>query len=126
MSFWKSTKIKKARKQHVCALCGNVININDSYYRETGTCDNDFNDYCLCERCSFLLDYYHDEGDIGDLDCILFKNDMITCDNCSSINITDKKYSPDKMLMTCKCKDCGTTFTTDLSIDGLKEIISRY
>ena len=56
MSFWRTTLIKKSRKDYPCQLCQLKIAKGTSYYNEVGSNGNDFNAYKLHPECKFMVD----------------------------------------------------------------------
>ena len=55
MTEFESSKICKARKQHVCGLCYEPITVGSDYKRERGKNDGDFYDNKFCLRCDKLI-----------------------------------------------------------------------
>nr|MDD3417570.1 hypothetical protein [Lachnospiraceae bacterium] len=122
MSFWNSRK-HKARKEHKCQYCGKKILIGETYNRETGIYESEFNDYCLCERCRWVLTNIDNESDeLGDFYDAIFEFDLVSCPSCGSINLREYDMSDDMQTMECECDKCDTKWIADLSIDGLKKI----
>ena len=120
MSFWKS-RTHKAKKEHKCQYCGKKILVGETYRRETGTYDGDFNDYCLCERCRWVLTNIDNESDeLGEFYDAIFEFDLASCPNCNSINLRDFDFSEDMQTMECECDKCDNKYIVDLSIAGLK------
>ena len=125
MSFWNSIE-RKARKEHKCIYCGKTIEKGETYSRETGTFEGEFNDYCLCLRCLWLINSFaSDEEYLADIYETLFENDLIICPSCSSTNLREYDISNDKMSMNCECDNCDEKWVADLSIEGIKELINR-
>jgi len=121
MSFWKSRE-HKARKVHKCLYCGRTIEVGEIYDRETGVFEGDFNDYCLCLRCLFLVDKYERNGDeLGNFYDTLLEQYLMPCPSCDSINLRTHNFSKDKMSCECECGSCGEKWTADLSIEGIKK-----
>ena len=50
MEFY-TEKMVKARKDHICHLCGDEITKGAEYFRESGKFDGDFFDRCTCPDC---------------------------------------------------------------------------
>lgn len=126
MSFWNSRK-HNARKEHQCLYCEKIITIGEIYNRETGIYEGEFNDYCLCERCKWVLENIDNDCDeIGNFYDTLFEFDLIPCPSCGSIEFGDHDMSDDKQTIKCKCKKCNELWNADLSIDGLKQITSQW
>jgi hypothetical protein len=50
--------IRKARKQHKCCECGNVINIGENYQYVSGIWDGEPSSYKTCESCSSVRDSF--------------------------------------------------------------------
>ena len=50
MEFY-TEKWVKARKVHICHICGDEIPTGTVYSRESGKFDGDFFDCCTCEDC---------------------------------------------------------------------------
>ena len=126
MSFWKESFIKSARKEHTCVYCNKDIKVGDTYIRETGIFEGDFNDYCLCPRCQYLVNKY-DSGEV--LSCLydtLVENDYIVCPACGSINFKDFKVCEDKNSVYGECRDCGDKFATMITLDALIDIDDKY
>lgn len=62
MSFWNSIE-RKARKEHSCIYCGKTIEKGETYSRESGTFEGEFNDYCLCLRCVWLINSFETDNE---------------------------------------------------------------
>lgn len=123
MSFWNSIK-RKARKEHSCIYCRKTIAKGEEYSRETGTFEGDFNDYCLCLRCAWLIDTFETDNEyLADIWETLFNNDLIPCPSCGSNNLREYDMIENKQEMECECDKCNEKWVADLSIEGLKEII---
>lgn len=121
MSFWRSKQIKEARKPHECAYCGRTIRVGERYSRETGTYEGEFDDYCLCDRCSwFVRETKIHEDELGCLTDDLFGCDIVRCPSCGSSNCRYYGLTKDKMFMYCECKECDEWWAADLSIEGLE------
>lgn len=56
--FNRFNHIKKARKEHECAVCGRQIDIGESCDKFTGTFDNDFQSWYACKTCIELQDEF--------------------------------------------------------------------
>ena len=61
MTEFESSKICKARKQHVCGLCYELITVGSDYKRERGKNNGDFYDSKFCLRCDGLITEYYAE-----------------------------------------------------------------
>lgn len=57
MEFYTSNKVK-ARKVHVCEMCGGQINPGEEYQRESGKYDGEFFDRKLHLDCLSVLEEY--------------------------------------------------------------------
>lgn len=96
------------------------------YHRETGIYENEFNDYCLCERCRWVLQNIDNESDeLGSFYDSIFEFDLVSCPACDSINLREYDFLDDMQTMECECDDCDTKWTADLSIEELELIISQ-
>lgn len=124
MSFWKSKK-HKAKKQHRCEYCGRYIQIGEEYDRETGTFEGDFQDYCLCFRCLFIIDKLENDEYLGDFYDMVFDN-FLDCPACGKHNLIAYEFTDDRMSCECECDCCREKWIVDLSIDGIKEVMSRW
>lgn len=122
MGFWTSVN-RKARKEHKCAYCEKVIQVGDRYSRETGKYDGEFNNYCLCLRCKWLIDKFEVEY-LEDICFTLSENDLINCPSCGTYDVKYLVISEDKQELNCKCEECGEEWVADLTINGIKESIS--
>lgn len=61
--FW-SSKTVRARKQHRCDLCGEVIAPGQPYSRGAGVVEGDFTTWNECNPCSeFSLVYFSESGE---------------------------------------------------------------
>jgi hypothetical protein len=126
VSFWKSIK-RKARKKHNCEYCSKEIKKGEKYSRETGTFEGDFNDYCLCLRCTWFLDTFRTESEyLQDLYSELFEEDLISCCECGSYRVDIQDISEDKQVLSCRCRKCSTEWEQDISLESLKDIASRH
>ena len=122
MSFWNSIK-RKARKEHSCIYCRKIIAKGEEYSRETGIFDGDFNDYCLCLRCVWLINTFEtDKEYLADIWETLINNDLIPCPSCGSNNPRECSMIENKQKVECECDECDEKWVADLSIEGLKEI----
>jgi len=118
VSFWNSRK-HKARKEHRCQYCGKKILAGEIYHRETGIYESEFNDYCLCERCRWVLTNIDNESDeLGDFLDAIFELDLVSCPSCGSINLREYEMSDNKQSMECECDKCDTKWIEDLSLNG--------
>ena len=63
MSFWDTTHIQKARKDHDCQYCQMKIKKGTSYYKEVGVVDGDFNAYKIHPECKFEVAETFERGD---------------------------------------------------------------
>ena len=62
-NFYNNTH-PKARKEHICDICGEKIKVGERYSKQVGTFDGDFYNNCYCLDCEAVLDAYfrfHDE-----------------------------------------------------------------
>lgn len=57
MEFYNVTT-PKARKRHVCEACGRVIEVGETYQRETGKWEGDFFSRAQCLDCANVMDYW--------------------------------------------------------------------
>lgn len=125
MSFW-SSKRHKARKEHYCQYCGKTIAIGEEYDRETGIYEGEFNDYCLCERCKWVIENIDTGSDeLGDFNSTIFEYDLASCPSCGSINLREYDFSDDMQTMECECDKCDNTWVADLSITGLSSRLQQ-
>lgn len=65
MEFY-SRYFPKARKEHVCEMCGETIPAGETYCREVGKFEGDFFCRKLHEKCFFALDEYLRQSDDGE------------------------------------------------------------
>lgn len=124
MSFWKSRQYK-SKKQHRCEYCDKTIEVGEEYSRETGTFEGDFQDFCLCFRCDFVIDKFENDEYLGDFYETVFEN-FLDCPACGDCNLREHEFSADKMSCECECDHCDEKWTADLSIEGIKEVMSRW
>lgn len=61
MSFWTST-LRKRRKEHSCATCGQVVAPGEHSFDESGVFDGDFNSYKQCQACHDIVAYFFWRG----------------------------------------------------------------
>ncbi len=54
MEFYNSKKYK-AKKEHICEMCGSVIHIGENYYRQSGKFDGEFFDRSLHTHCNNMM-----------------------------------------------------------------------
>lgn len=124
MSFWESTFVKAARNTHVCLCCGKVINAEESYYREAGIYEGEFQHYSLCERCRYLFyNFKYDDIPIDFYDALISQG-ILNCPVCGK-HPYEWSLSGDGNTAHCEC-DCEEIYTVDLSIEGIKAIQSRH
>ncbi len=116
--FWNSTN-HKARKSHTCLYCGKTISPGETYWRERGMCDGDFQSYCLCERCKTIIPYFCLDEYIGDFIDDLQEMDMLNCPECGHWNSRWWEMASDKMSIEIQCDSCDHTYTVDLSEEAL-------
>lgn len=126
MSFWNS-RYRKARKEHRCEYCGKKIKIGETYSRETGIYEGDFNDYAMCARCRAI---WHDmtsswSDELGEFRDDLFENDLVMCPACGSVNRQDYDFAEDMQSVTCECLDCGREYTVDLSAEAILAVFAE-
>ena len=123
MSFWNSRE-QKARKQHKCIYCGKTIQKGEQYNRESGMFDGEFQDYCLCARCRWLIDTFETgEEYLSDIYDTLDNNDLVLCPLCGSRNQRECHISRDRQSMECECDDCDEKWVADLTIAALERMI---
>ena len=120
MSFWKSVE-HKAQKKHCCELCHKAIKVGEKYSRQTGVVEGDFQDYCLCLRCLWLLKQNPGREVIGDIWELLSDYDYITCPNCGSYNYEIEEVDEDIEKLTFSCDKCGNWWPENLSLEALKK-----
>lgn len=108
LEFFRQTN-PRARKQHTCQLCKNVISVGEKYIRQSGKYDGDMFDNCYCETCDNILqafcldqseheysedwidDWLHDKYCIN---CSSDSSDTCTCNSAITCSIIRNKYSP--------------------------------
>jgi uncharacterized protein YbaR (Trm112 family) len=124
MSFWNSVFVKKARKQHQCAYCFCHIQEGIPCWHETGTHEDEFNDYYLCERCKKLIVFggiWYDGDELGEFEDNLWETDFLMCPKCKSYNTHIDKYFDSKTRCSVICEDCDNEYNVDLSAENLLE-----
>jgi len=57
MEFY-SDGIHKARKEHKCIICNQIIAVGEKYHRQSGKYEGDFFDRCLHMTCNKMMDGY--------------------------------------------------------------------
>ena len=124
MSFWNSTLIKKSRTIHRCEYCHAKIGSGQSYYRETGKLNDEFNDYALCLRCRALLisnvsSWNDDNDELGNFDEAFTESGFIKCPECGCTDLLDETYSENMLSVELTCEGCEKIYTVDLSADNL-------
>ena len=122
--FWSSVIVKKSRKKHCCEYCGAVIEIGNSYSRESGKFEGDIQDYALCLRCRKLLDsnnptWAMDDGELGNFHDAFMDSRFIKCQKCNSSWVGDVIYSDDMTGVSITCDKCGEIYKVDLSAENL-------
>ena len=129
MSSWNSRHVKKTKKEHKCIYCRCKIEIGSSCWHETGTCDGDFNDYRLCERCHHLFTVYSQEfcpdSEIGEFFEDLLNCGIIECPNCHEDSYREWELSGDKQSIEIECDNCDHKYVVDLSIEGIDKFMRR-
>lgn len=120
MSFWKSVE-HKAQKKHCCELCHKAIQVGEKYSRQTGVVEGDFQDYCLCLRCLWLLKQHPGREVIGDIWELLSDYDYISCPNCGAYNYEIEEVDEDIENLTFSCGKCGNWWLENLSLEELKK-----
>lgn len=111
MSFWNSRYLK-ARKEHKCIYCGKSIIPGEMYHRETGTFEDEFNDYCLCEFCKPVVMKY----DSGEELSSLFQYSEIKCPECGESYIKFKRLEPSVHKYKCTCYKCKHEWEHELML----------
>lgn len=120
MSFWNSRKLK-ARKEHKCLYCGKGIAIGETYWRETGIFEGDFNDYCLDELCNTAVNKFYQSGDeLGELFENLTAEGIIECPKCKSDHLDWHRTEHFAHKYNCKCDKCGTEWDIELTEELIK------
>lgn len=120
MGFWNSRE-HKARKEHTCIYCNKTIEVGESYSRESGLYEGEFNDYCLCLRCLWLINNYAREDDyLTDMRETLFENDLISCPSCGSYSLVEFDEIENYQKAECECNHCYHTWVEDISLENLK------
>lgn len=116
MSFHKEILVHKSRKPHVCEFCCSKIDVGELYYKETGSTQHDFYDYCLCDRCRSAVFYFcsSEDDDIGTFSDHLYANDFFQCSKCHSINTQVITFNEKCTKAHCLCKNCENKFTVNL------------
>lgn len=77
--FW-SSKTVRARKQHRCDLCGEVIAPGESYSRGAGVVEGDFTTWNECNPCdAFESVYFSESGEdvINEDSAVEFARDLL-------------------------------------------------
>lgn len=125
MGFWNSN-LRKAKKAHTCEYCGKTISVGESYFRETGVFEGDFNDYCLCYRCHEVLPYFKAElsYELGNFFDDLCESELTCCPNCDKYNSHNHHFSSDRSSLTMECIECGKVFTIDLSLEAITKFFT--
>lgn len=124
MSFWKSKKVKNARKEHICEMCCAKIKVGDSCYCEVGVYEDEFNSYYLCDRCRKLLDnnskaWLGDNNELIQIEDTLFELELIKCPECGGTKVNEWHYIDDSHLeIVCECS-CGFKYKVNLSPESL-------
>ena len=103
----------KARKEHVCDLCGSKILLGQTYERYSGKYDGNMFDLKYCLNCEKVIDAFLDENDtynklllkgIPKKDIlILSAYNVNECDEYSDDNIYD--WLREKFCYSCKHGD---------------------
>lgn len=125
MEFWNSRR-HKARKKHCCEYCGAVIEVGETYSRETGKAEGEFQDYCLCERCKSVLPYFTENRDeLGEFVDDLWNSDICECPKCGSIYHRDYEFTDNMKAIDLECDKCGHCYTVDLSAEAISAYFER-
>lgn len=126
MSFWKSIE-HKAKKKHSCEYCEKVIEVGETYSRETGMSEYGFEDYCLCHRCRNIISYfmcgYRDE--LGSFVDDLIDCDILECPKCGSINHREYEFADDMQSISLECDRCDNEYTVDLSEEAFERFFKE-
>lgn len=90
----------KARKEHVCHICGNIIHKGEQYSRESGKWDNEFFDRCTCKKCYVYRDEYLEDSwdDTYDRQCIY---DLLYNRVCRAKCYEEKRENCDSDTFSC-------------------------
>ena len=106
-------KHSKARKEHVCDLCGSKIRLGQTYERYSGKYDGNMFDLKYCLNCEKVIDAFLDENDtynklllkgIPKKDILILSAYNINeCDEYSDDNIYD--WLREKFCYDCKYGD---------------------
>ena len=51
-------KVQRAKKEHKCEFCNQIIKIGEKYHRQSGKYDGDFFDRCLHMTCNKMISTY--------------------------------------------------------------------
>ena len=126
MSFWES-RTHRARKKHHCEYCGKVIEVGETYSRETGMYEGDFNDYCLCMRCRNVISYfkYDCSYELGEFADDLFNTDFLECPKCHRNNSRTYDFSQDMSSIKLECDNCDNVYIVDLSEQAIEKFFKR-
>lgn len=62
MDFYNSRK-HIAKKEHICEMCGEKINVGEKYYRQSGKFDGEFFDRKLHIHCGNMMEEFCGEVD---------------------------------------------------------------
>lgn len=118
--FWKSIKTK-ARKEHRCIFCEKIIAPGETYWREIGTFQDDFNDYCLCDMCKDIVTELYTGEELGDIDDIF--GEYVWCKNpeCNSSSL-DWERIGETTRYKCYCDNCGNEFEVDFHEEFKKHL----
>jgi hypothetical protein len=128
MGFWNSTHVKHSRKKRLCEYCDEMIGIGDSYFRETGVFNGDFNDYAFCERCKSVWTEYvfgeESEFSRGDFNNYFLPAhpELRRCPSCGSTD-TDFKGQTGKWLDAYICCECEARFDVNLSFEAIRDVL---
>lgn len=126
MGFISSKRINRARKEHTCLYCKKTINVGESYTEQCVIHEGQFQSYKLCDRCKFLCEHYFTNDDeLEEFIDLIVCEGLMPCPKCGSTDLSAYELSADKMSSECECDRCFHVWRADLSLDTLKEIISK-
>jgi len=123
MSFWNSRHLK-ARKQHICIYCNKAILPGETYWRETGTFDGDFNDYCLDEVCKVAVHKFVENGEeLGNLFESLTAQGIVECPDCKSDYVSFKRRENGTHKYHCTCNRCDREWEIEITEEMINEVV---
>lgn len=105
MSDFYSQQITKARKEHKCFWCDDIIKPGEKYYRVAAVYEGDFSTRKECDTCNTMVaDFCEKNRENG-----IEHSDLVEhwqwerCRKCNHWDVVDRQCSIGEMTHSCKC-----------------------